>query len=154
MKITRHAYKRFFERTNFTAKQQSHSAKQAWKYGRKVAEFCDPFYSYLIDKQLSGDRTSVRIYDKNIYVFDNRHQRLITVYPVPERFVPVKQFLAKGKQKTRCLILVRDETLGEYFISENGEEPTKFKSIQAANNYIKNNSNLDDKEVVVIPIVA
>ena len=146
MKITKHAYKRFSERTDFTPNQRNHNANQAWKHGYKISQFDEPFYSYLFEKQLEGDKTSVKVWDENIYVFDNRHKRLVTVYPVPEQFLPIKQYLSF--KPVPCVIKVNDL----YFISEDGENPTIFKSKQSANNYIKNNHDLDFENVVVIPI--
>lgn len=146
MKITRHAYRRFSERTEFSAKQRNHNANQAWKCGYKIAQFMEPFYSYLNSKQLEGDRTSVKVFGENIYVFDNRHKRLVTVYPVPEEFLPIKQYVCKPSSP--CVIKVNDS----WYVSEDGENPTVFKSIQSANNYVKNNHSLDGEKVVVIPI--
>lgn len=146
MKITKHAYKRFGERTDFSPGQRNHNAKTAWKRGYRVSQFGEPFYSYLNSKQQEGDRTSVKIWGENIYVFDNRHKRLLTVYPVPERFLPTKRYLSF--KPIPCVI----ELGGGRFVTEDGETPTVFKSKQSANNYIKNSLGLDSEDAVVIPI--
>lgn len=146
MKITKHAYRRFGERTDFSPGQRNHDAKQAWKRGYGISQFGEPLYSYLFEKQREGDRTSVKAWWENIYVFDNRHKRLVTVYPVPERFLPIKQYLSF--KPIPCVI----ELGGSRFVSEDGETPTVFKSKQSANNYIKNNHDLDFEDVEVIPI--
>ena len=145
MKVTRHAYQRYSQRTELKTNQRTHDAKQAWKHGYKIGEFKDPFYTYLYEKQLSGDRTGIKVWGENIYVFDNRHKRLLTVYPVPEEFLPIKNFL--GTDNFPCVIQIN----GDYFATEDGENPIIFKSKQSANNYIKNNHDLDCEEVVVIP---
>lgn len=144
MRISKHAYKRFIERTDFTPNQRNHNANQAWQYGYKIGQFCGEFYTFLNDKQLGGDRTSVKIWAENIYVFDNRHRTLITVYPIPKQFIPVKRFL--GKDNYPCVI----EVNGNYLISEDGEHPTVFKSKQSANNYIKNNASLNGQSVKIL----
>lgn len=146
MKITKHAYKRFSERTDFSPSQRNHNAKIAFKNGYRISDFDDPFYSYLFEKQLEGDKTSIKIWGENIYVFDNRHKKLVTVYPVPEKFLPIKRFIIT--KPVPCMIRVNDS----WFVSEDGENPTVFKSKQKANNYIKNNRDLDFENVVVIPI--
>ena len=147
MKITKHAYKRFSERTEYNPSQRNHNANQAWKNGHKIAEYSEPFYSYLLTQQIDGDRASIKIHEENIYVFDNRHKKLITVYPVPEQYIPTKQYL--GVQDCPCVILVN----GTFYVSEpNNDEPIVFRTIQAANNYVKNCRSLDGNDIVVIPI--
>ena len=146
MKITKHARKRFGERTDFSPGQRNHNAKTAWKRGYRISQFGEPFYSYLFEKQMEGDRTSVKIWGENIYVFDNRRKRLVTVFPVPERFLPIKQYLSF--KPIPCVI----ELGGGRFVTEDGETPTVFRSKQSANNYIKNNRCLDSVGAEVIPI--
>ena len=138
--ISRHASNRMQQRTNFSANQKNHNINRAWQYGRKIDNYTDPFYSFLLTKQQEGNRTVVKIYEDNIYVFENKRQRLITVYPVPEEYVPTKQFL--GKQKGDYVIRVGDDIL-----------PMFFTSLQAAHNYIRNNLELcDNEDIEVIAI--
>lgn len=146
MKITRHGYRRLSERTSFTPSQKNHNVNQAWKYGKKLSAFIDPFFSYLLTKQHYGEKTSVKVYDGFIYVFDNRYHKLITSYPVPEEYIPTKKY--EGSEACPCVILVDDS----WYVSEDGEERTVFHSKQKAYNFILNNSNLEGHRVVVIPI--
>ena len=114
MKITKHARKRFCERTDFSPGQRNHDAKMAWKRGYKASQFGEPLYSYLFEKQMEGDRTSVKIWGENVYVFDNRRKKLVTVYPVPEEFLPVKRYLSF--KPIPCVI----ELGGGRFVTEDG----------------------------------
>lgn len=139
MKVTEHAKKRLEERTNIKKYEWNKSASSAYKKGYRISVFSEPFYSYLKGRQLAGDRTSVKVWNNNIYIFDNRHQKLLTIYPVPEEFLPIKKFL--GEQKVPCVIFVNDS----WYV------PIEFKSRQSAINYIKNNRSLDGLKVVVIP---
>ena len=138
--VTRHASNRIQQRTEFSPNQKNHNINNAWKYGHKIDNYVDPFFSFLLTKQQEGNRTIVKIYEDNIYVFENKKRRLITVYPVPEEYVPTKQFL--GKQKGEYAIRVGDEIL-----------PTIFTSLQSAHNYIRNNLKLcDNEDIEVIAI--
>lgn len=138
--ISRHASNRIQQRTEFSANQKNHNVNSAWQYGHKIDSYIDPFYSFLLTKQQEGNRTVVKIYEDTIYVFENKRQRLITVYPVPEEYVPTKQFL--GKQKGDYVIRAGDDIL-----------PVFFTSLQAAHNYIRNNLKLcDNEDIEVIAI--
>ena len=138
--ISRHASNRIQQRTEFSPSQKNHSINKAWQYGHKIDNYVDPFYSFLLTKQQEGNRTVVKIYEDTIYVFENKRQRLITVYPVPEEYVPTKQFL--GKQKGEYAIRAGDEIV-----------PIIFTSLQAAHNYIRNNLKLcDNEDIEVIAI--
>ena len=133
MKITHHAYQRFSERTKFNSRQKNHNANQAYKHGYNISRFTGEFYEYLLTKQLDGDRTTVKILDTNIYIFDNRQHKLITVYPVPVEFLPVNKFLETKPE--RCVIQFKN---GEFLTEGNSDEPIVFRSVQTANNYVKN----------------
>lgn len=117
-----------------------------YKYGHKIAEYNSPFYEYLLTKQLDGDHTSVIVYNNSIYIFDNRQKRLLTVYPVPNEYLPTKQYL--GALECRCAILFNDN----YITEGNSSEPIIFRTKQGAINYVKNSGWLDFDSVDIVEI--
>ena len=141
VKKTRHANMRACQR-----KIDTKNINHIYKYGHKIKEYNEPLYSYLLTKQLDGDHTSTLIYGDNIYIFDNRQKRLLTVYPVPNEYLPTKQFL--GANYCPCVIYFNNEPITE----GNSSEPIIFKTKQNACNYIKNCGWLDFDSVEIVEI--
>ena len=141
VKKTRHAKMRACQR-----KIDTKNINHIYKYGHKIKEYNEPLYSYLLTKQLDGDHTSILIYGDNIYIFDNRQKRLLTVYPVPNEYLPTKQYL--GALECRCAILFN----GNYITEGNSSEPIIFRTKQSAYNYVKNCGWLDFDSVEIVEI--
>lgn len=126
---TIHAKNRYSERTDVSKNSTKHNTKYAYKNGTPISKFTGDFYNYLFFKQRHNSRVSVKVYNNNVYIFDNINKKLITVYPVPEKFLPVEQY--KIKQGQNCKIIVN----GCFTV------PIIFNTRQAAHNYIRNNKN-------------
>lgn len=147
-KISKHAYRRFSERTDYTPNQKNHEAKEALKCGKKISQFKEPFYTYLLHRQKPGERTSTLIYNEHLYVFDNYNHKLITVYPVPNQFVPTKNFL--GQDKGRYIIKIGTDRNGLNLYVMDGEYPLEFKTKQKAHNYVLNCGDMGRDYIVIL----
>lgn len=88
--LTKHGKKRIHERvgTNF---REISLVKNAIKNGNSPNVFYDSFHDYLYNKETS--RIKVKVYQNKIYFITKNSHRLITVYPVPEKYLPVEQYL-------------------------------------------------------------
>lgn len=170
IKVTQHAFARWKERISITDNNVDiyNKAQRAWRVGSKPVRFVGEFFSYISSKVKLGNSYSVRVLDNVIYVFDNEGGKLLTVYPVPEEFRPVENFLYTKDKAERdrklaelgdlssafvdghrhCLVRVEDDNDGtKYYVSPDGLTDDiglalEFKSKQRAVFYIKNNKKL------------
>lgn len=91
-KVTRHAAKRVEERVSRKLKPNKVFNK-ALKQGRSLSEFYGDFREYLESKLHNYKHTDVKVYDNNVYVYNNKV--MITVYPVPEKYRPIKDYMTR-----------------------------------------------------------
>lgn len=71
-------------------------------YGYTVADFEGVFYNYLCSVKNKGPaQTNVKIRDNIMVIYNKRSQRAITTYEVPERYLPVENYLKDGIRKSR-----------------------------------------------------
>ena len=79
MKISHHAKQRASERLDVNRKfERDKLFKRALRYGHPISEFAGDFENYL-----SGN---------NVYIY--RNQTVITVFPVPEKYLPIEEHYA------------------------------------------------------------
>lgn len=145
--ITHHAKERTLERTDYSIAELKNKSKTAFKHGYKIRSFSGELYDYLYTKQIRGANYIVRVFENNIYIFDAQLKRMITIYPVPEEYLPVENYL--HTHGSPCIILVSVDGHWEYVCEGTSETnfltmdialATEFRTIQKAQNYIKNNN--------------
>lgn len=88
--ITQHGKIRMRERIH------SHQRKitlfnLAKKYGYTAQNFIPPLSHYLQSKA-EGKKKKVKIYQNNVYIYSKNTKKLITVFPVPEKYQPINQY--------------------------------------------------------------
>lgn len=89
-KVTKHGKRRLKERLNvFNA--YAMEMKSSKVNGKRFYNYKGAFFYYLNSKT-NGE---IRVYKDNIFLFGKgrRSKKLITVFPVPERFLPINQYL-------------------------------------------------------------
>lgn len=146
--ITHHAKERTLERTDYSIAELKSKSQHAYKYGYRIRAFSGELYDYLYSKQICGANYIVRVFENNIYIFDAQLKRMITIYPVPEEYLPVENYL--HTRGSHCIILVSVDGHWEYvcegsygrsgFLTTDIAEATEFRTVQKAQNYIKNNN--------------
>ena len=141
--ITNHAKERTLERTDMTLVDVKKASAFAYKHGYKVRHFKGEFYEYLNSKQIRGSNFIIRVYENNVYIFDAHLKRMLTIYPVPLEFLPVENWLCE--EGSPCIILVSVDGHWEYvceggFLTNDIGSATEFRTVQKAENYIKNNN--------------
>ena len=141
--ITHHAKERTLERTSYSLSELKSKSQYAFKHGYKIRAFSGELYDYLYTKQIRGANYIVRVFENNIYIFDAKLKRMLTIYPVPEEYLPVENYL--HIHGTPCIILVSVNGHWEYvcetgFLTTDIAEATEFRTVQKAQNYIKNNN--------------
>lgn len=147
-KITNHAKQRTLERTDYKLSELKNISKHVFRYGYHIRRFSGDFYEYLRSKQISGSNYSVRVYKNHVYIFDTIQRRLLTVYPVPEQFVPVSNFF--NTESTPTIIWLRPPYNNSYknlyvsnlTVTEDIGLATEFRTRQKAENFIKNNNTI------------
>ena len=85
-KITHHARQRLNERVNLTKKRTS-IANIAYCKGLTPLQYRGTFFQYLSTK-----KGKVKVYHDYIYIFSKARKRLITVFPIPQKYLPVDKY--------------------------------------------------------------
>lgn len=148
--VTDHAKQRISERTSLPLKNFKNVSSHIYKHGYRIRSFSGELYEYLNGKQLNGGQFAVRVYEDNIFIFDSEQGRLLTVYPVPERFLPISRF--REVASAPCIIWVKGiDGSSQYvcecnMLTEDIGEAVEFRTRQKANNYVKNNNVLNTLE--------
>lgn len=88
-RYTKHGKRRVIERVDTSQKVNS-LARIVSKNGKSKDMYNGIFHQYLVSK--SSNRARVKVYKDNIYIFSKNTKRLITTYPVPDKYLPVEQF--------------------------------------------------------------
>ncbi len=138
--VTKHAKQRFKERTDVAEKDYLEVSQNAFKYGHKIRKFTGELYEYLKTKSIDGYSYTVRVYEDKIFIFDTVLKRLLTVYPIPEEFLPIENFFVDQNSARPCIIVIdRNKYLCEGGnITDDIALALEFKTEQRCNNYIKN----------------
>ena len=95
--VSKHAQKRIEERLKENNSSKVKLFKSAIKSGNEKECYCGDFYKYLYGKSLKGQK--IKVYNNNIFIMTRKGKILITVYPVPNRFIPTEQYLI-NKEKS------------------------------------------------------
>lgn len=99
VQITKHARTRFAERLDLTRREEmNHYFKSAIKSGLNPKSFKGKFHTYLISKLKKNSYCTLKVYSDFIYI--HRNKKLITMFPVPEKYLPVSQWLPKNYNNT------------------------------------------------------
>jgi len=144
--VTDHAKKRIIERTEITLKNAKKLSKHVFKYGYKLRQFTGEFYEYLNSKRIDGGFYDIRVFENHIFVYDTVQKRLLTVYQIPPKYLPVEKFL--NKTKSPCLIFIKYPDYTYKYVAEcdmltdDIGLAIEFRTKQKAQNYIKNNYTL------------
>ena len=69
----------------------SNQFRKALRYGLTPKQFIGPFHDYLLSKLKKHKNSKIRIYCEYIYIYAGK--KLITMYPVPDKYRPVETFL-------------------------------------------------------------
>ncbi len=59
--------------------------------GKTKKDFKGEFFYYILQKESKRDK-KIKIYKNFVYIFNKSSHGLITTYPVPEEFLPTKQY--------------------------------------------------------------
>ena len=158
IKTTFHAKIRYKERTNYSEEEIKKLADIAFKHGYRLRRFRGHFFHYLICRQKRGYGHSVRVYDNHVFIFDNVSRLLLTVYPVPDWYLPVSRWFIDSEDESggRCFIKVTD-SYGEVSYIGMDQRLTddiglamEFKSRSRANVFVKNNVYLKNYQIDII----
>ena len=93
-RITLHGKVRMKERTDFSLTNSSMS-KVIYMKGKSSSFYKGAFYKYLFSK--SNNNVKVKVYKNNIYIFTKNKKKLITTYPVPEKYLPLEKYERSDK---------------------------------------------------------
>ena len=117
----------------------------------RTRRFEGAFYDYLCSKQINGCGYILRVYEDNVYIFDAILKRLLTIYPVPEEYLPVSSFFVSDR--CPCIIIASfPDGHSEYVCSDStvltGDIAlaTEFRTKQKAENFLRNNNWLSALE--------
>ena len=93
VKLSKHAKVRAKQRLNISHKpDRTKQFKQALLHGVHYTKYCGDFYTYLENKKKKHSANiGIKIFNNNIYIYKGK--LVITVYPVPNKYRPVDQYL-------------------------------------------------------------
>lgn len=101
-KVTHHARTRFKERLNVPFSSECNKQfKKALKFGWNPDHYVGAFKQYL-ESHKRGKNSGIKVYSGNIYIY--RGSTLITVYPIPEKYLPVKMHTARYRAENPYLV--------------------------------------------------
>lgn len=96
--ISSHARQRAAERLELSRRDDVvHKFRHAIMYGLSPSCFKGPFNQYLQSKLRKNSHCTIKIYSDFVYI--HRNKKLITMFPVPEKYLPVKQWLPANYNK-------------------------------------------------------
>lgn len=155
---TRHGKKRLKQRN--VNQDKNGITYLARKNGKTRKYYDGEFYDYI---QARGSRNGiVKVYKENIFIFGKNNDRLITTYPVPEKYIPTDKYLMDDKKrhiiknvkvyvKRDCKIILKDEIIIKGYIStiiRNEYNAQVIGIIVTDKNNNKNEISIDDIESV------
>lgn len=88
-KLTYHGKKRVNERT-MIYESKAALVRRVSMLGKTRNMYRGKFYQYLLSKSNRG--AQVKVYNDYVYIMSKNSRRLITLYPVPEKYLPIKQY--------------------------------------------------------------
>ena len=73
-------------------------AKQAWQYGNTINQYIryPRTFAYLQNKKNQTCTCSLRIYKNNIYIWRGKLRTLVTVHPIPDRYLKEMEEIDKS----------------------------------------------------------
>ena len=93
-RVTKHGKKRLKQRN--INQGRNGISNNARMYGKTMRYFDGEFYEYLLNRSLRG--CSVKVYKNDIYIFGKTSKNLITTYPIPDKYLPVEQYLIEEEK--------------------------------------------------------
>lgn len=94
-KVTKHGRKRLKERNINQGRNGIYTSARL--RGKTSFFFEREFRDYLESRMSSG--VQVKVYKNNIYIYSRNSKNLITTYPVPEKYLPVEQYLVDNNKR-------------------------------------------------------
>lgn len=92
-RLTEHAKVRNKERFGTS----NRLVKDVLMYGYTVEEFVGPFHDYLLSiKNKTGGAGNVKVKGEMLVVYNKRSQRAITTWQVPDKYLPIENYLVKN----------------------------------------------------------
>ena len=94
-KVTKHGRKRLKERNVNQGRNGIFTSARL--RGKTSFYYEGDFRDYLVSRMSSG--VQVKVYKNNIYIYSRNSKNLITTYPVPEKYLPVEQYLLEDSKR-------------------------------------------------------
>lgn len=122
VRVSQHAKVRAKERLDVAYKSKRNQLfNRALRYGHPATDFAGEFRDYLDSKKKKHKNIGVKVYDNNVFIYKNR--LVITVFPVPEKYLPVKDNFASFIKNNPCLmklykVVDKDDILLEVVIKD------------------------------------
>jgi len=150
--LTNHSKIRFDERTDYPSGITTELATKAFNVGYVFSQFKAPLSDFLKSISYDSGKYVAKIYNNYVYIFNNCNgHRLLTVYAVPEDYLPVEQYLVSMSELGRCVIVLTNKHTSQQVywnefggLTEDIDEALEFTSQIKAINYMNNNLALDN----------
>lgn len=92
VRVSQHAKDRAKERLDLSYKAERNKLfARALRYGHPPADFAGEFKQY-VENRKRGKGVGAKIYDNTVFIYKNK--TIITVFPVPDKYLPIREHFA------------------------------------------------------------
>lgn len=145
--VTKHAAMRGEQRLGGVSQTD---ANLAFCSGLDAHEFKGELSRFLLEKSSGAGHYVAKVRGDAVYIFENKlGHRLITVYRIPEEYLPIERFKIKEEELgPRCIMLSDKRTGATMYLRADGSltediaDAVEFRSQKQAARYVANNAKI------------
>lgn len=134
--ITAHGKQRLKERVEKEGRDLAY-IRTVLNQGMGKNFFTGEFHKYLESKERRTSR--VKVYRGNIYVFPKNSKRLITTYHIPEKFLPIENYMLNNKAEA---LLINSKMILEKMIKVHLNDGTILSGVVSSVTYTPEEKSL------------
>lgn len=116
--VTNHGKIRIKERVGNT--RSNSLLRTVLDSGNSKYDYKDSFFHYLVSKE-NQKHAKIKVYKDNIYVLSKNTKRLVTTYPIPEKFLPINKYEITAREKKIINFLFRNSDYKIIFVVNDEE---------------------------------
>lgn len=116
-RLTKHGKRRIRERVD-TIYKDNNLVRIVSKNGKSKNIYQGSFRQYLENKTKSGIK--LKIYNNNIYILSKNTSRLITTYPIPDKYIPIEQYEISEEMQYILYMVIKNKNTPVIIELKNG----------------------------------
>lgn len=140
--ISNHAQERYTDRY-YIGKNIKREFKKAILLGNCPQDYCGDFKDFLLSKE-KKNKIKIKVYRDFLFIHKNR--KLITIYAVPKKYQPARQFLRVEEKKN----MLKELVLKEEELKANNIDYNFFIKKPGSNNVLYTIAMTIDQDLVAV----